>query len=112
MSGLALSPAISAGIRPVNKSTLHPKSSRSIGRKSASRSVTSVSIMDTGYVLADAVSKVADKASAQVGSVDAPGWVLPVAAIGVAVALSASGFLLKPGIAQTTLCFEDESALS
>ena len=35
-------------------------------------------IHDTGYVLADAVSKVADKADKAVGSVNAPGWVLPV----------------------------------
>ncbi len=36
------------------------------------------SIHDTGYIIADAVSKVADKADKAVGSVNAPGWVLPV----------------------------------
>ncbi len=36
------------------------------------------SVHDTGYILADAVSKVADKADKAVGSVNAPGWVLPV----------------------------------
>lgn len=36
------------------------------------------SIHDTGYLIADAVSKVADKADKAVGSVNAPGWVLPV----------------------------------
>ncbi len=36
------------------------------------------SFHDTGYLIADAVSKVADKADKAVGSVNAPGWVLPV----------------------------------
>ena len=42
------------------------------------RSLTKVSLVDTGYVLADAVGKAADKADKVVGSVNAPGWVLPV----------------------------------
>ncbi|DBA89627.1 hypothetical protein WJX79_001152 [Trebouxia sp. C0005] len=56
------------------------------------------SIHDTGYLIADAVSKVADKADKAVGSVNAPGWVLPVSAIAVAVILTASSLLLKPGV--------------
>lgn len=42
------------------------------------RNVTKASIVDAGYILADAADKVADKANKVVGSVDAPGWVLPV----------------------------------
>ena len=42
------------------------------------RITTKAGLTDTGYVLADAVSKVADKADKAVGSVDAPAWVLPV----------------------------------
>ena len=44
----------------------------------ASRTALHTSLSDTGYTLADAVSKVADKADKAVGSVNAPGWVLPV----------------------------------
>lgn len=40
--------------------------------------MTNASFPDSGYILADAVSKVADKADKVVGSVDAPAWVLPV----------------------------------
>lgn len=42
------------------------------------RNVTRANIVDAGYLLADAADKVADKANKVVGSVDAPGWVLPV----------------------------------
>ena len=48
-------------------------------QREARRCAANASFSDTGYALADSVSKVADKADKVVGSVDAPGWVLPVA---------------------------------
>lgn len=42
------------------------------------QTLTKASFVDTGYTLADAAGKVADKAQNAVGSVNAPGWVLPV----------------------------------
>lgn len=62
------------------------------------RNVTRANIVDAGYLLADAADKVADKANKVVGSVDAPGWVLPVSAVAVALILTASSLLLKPGV--------------
>lgn len=62
--------------------TLIPCSAIPRRGRHAVRHVTSASFHEAGYLLADAVSKVADKAdqtAAKVGSVDAPGWVLPVA---------------------------------
>ena len=44
----------------------------------SSRSLTKAAPVDTGYTLADAAGNVADKAQNAVGSVNAPGWVLPV----------------------------------
>lgn len=46
---------------------------------------------------ADVAKKAAEKADAAVGSVNAPGWVLPVAALTAGVVISASSVLLKPG---------------
>lgn len=42
------------------------------------RNVAKASVVDAGFILADVADKVADKANKVVGSVDAPGWVLPV----------------------------------
>ncbi|KAK9806097.1 hypothetical protein WJX72_001278 [[Myrmecia] bisecta] len=51
------------------------------------------------YLLAEAAQKVVQKvAEAAPGSVDAPAWAIPVGAIVVTVALSASALLLKPGV--------------
>ena len=62
---------------------VHTPIPSSVGRgRHAVRHVTRAGFVDTGYLLADAASKVADKAdqaAAKVGSVDAPAWVLPVA---------------------------------
>lgn len=53
---------------------------RPVARNQRTRraTLTNASFPDSGYILADAVSKVADKADKVVGSVDAPAWVLPV----------------------------------
>ncbi len=51
------------------------------------------SFHDTGYLIADAVSKVADKADKAVGSVNAPGWVLPVSYVPCA-----AGSLSNPAV--------------
>lgn len=55
------------------KITLHQRS-----HQRTYRSLTKATLVDTGYTLADAVGKVADKAENAVGSVNAPSWVLPV----------------------------------
>jgi hypothetical protein len=56
-----------------------------------------VSLHTATYLISDAAQKAADVTEKAVGSVNAPSWVLPAAAIGTAVILSASSFLLKPG---------------
>ena len=56
-----------------SKSILHQRTPQR-----SQRSLTKAALVDTGYTLADAAGKVADKAQNAVGSVNAPGWVLPV----------------------------------
>ena len=56
-----------------SKSNLHQRTPQR-----SPRSLTKAALVDTGYTLADAAGKVADKAQNAVGSVNAPGWVLPV----------------------------------
>lgn len=82
MAGVALLPIASVCIK--TGISTQPKRTSIVcnRRRSAAWSVTKASFVDTGYLLADAASKVADtadKAAAKAGSVDAPGWVLPVA---------------------------------
>ena len=57
---------------------LTPSHSVAPSQRRVRRGHVKASIHDTGYAIADAVSKVADKADKAVGSVNAPGWVLPV----------------------------------
>ena len=56
---------------------LHQRTHQRIFQRSQ-QTLTKAALVDTGYNLADAAGKVADKAQNAVGSVNAPGWVLPV----------------------------------
>ena len=65
--------AFSVKLAGRSKSNLHQRTPQRF-----QRSLTKAALVDTGYTLADAAGKVADKAQNAVGSVNAPGWVLPV----------------------------------
>ncbi|DBA94218.1 hypothetical protein WJX77_002010 [Trebouxia sp. C0004] len=95
---VASSSALVARRGPSIPSLTPSHSSVAPSQRRVRRDQVKASAHDTGYAIADAVSKVADKADKAVGSVNAPGWVLPVSAIAVAVILTASSLLLKPGV--------------
>lgn len=82
MIGVALSSVAAVPVKTQLSQQPRRVVTSSTRSRNVTKHVTTASFVDTGYALADAASKVADQAdkvAAKAGSVDAPGWVLPVA---------------------------------
>ena len=78
MMSLTVAPSSAALVGRAFTTNISGRSKSCALHQRSHRNVTKASIADTGYMLADAAGKVADKADKVAGSVDAPGWVLPV----------------------------------
>lgn len=78
MLSLTVAPSSAALAGRALAPKLYGRSKPCVLNQRTHRNVTKASIVDASFILADAADKVADKANKVVGSVDAPGWVLPV----------------------------------